>query len=182
MASRNVHLVVRTSGDAAELGAAIQPEIRQIDPAQPVYQVQTLDALLREHVSGTRAVAVVMALFSVLGLVLSSVGVYGVVAWSVAERTHEIGVRMALGARGSEVLTMVLRRGMLVALAGITAGTAAAYLLARALAHLVYGVAPADVAVFTAVPLLLASVALAASWIPARRAARVDPMVALRFE
>ena len=153
-----------------------------MDRAQPVYQIETVEELLRDQVSGTRLVAALMGLFSVVAVLLAGVGIYGVVAWSVAERTHEIGVRMALGAARSSVFSLVLRRAMLLAVAAVAAGAAAAYALARVLASVIYGVSPTDAGVFTGVAALLAMVAFAATWIPARRATRVDPVEALRWE
>ncbi len=180
MASRSVHLVVRAAGDAANLAGAVQSQIHQLDRTPPAYQVETLEGLLRGQVSGSRALAVLTALFGVLALVLAAVGIYGVVAWTVKGRNREIGLRMALGAQRATVLALVLRRGMLVVLAGVAVGTAGAYALARALASILYGVAPTDPEIFLAIPALLAAVALAAVYIPARRATRVDPVLALR--
>ena len=126
--------------------------------------------------------AILIGLFSGLSLVLAAIAVYGVIAWSVTERTHEIGVRMAVGAEPGHVLRMVIVRGMAVALAGTVAGAALSYALARTLAGLVYGVSATDTATFATAPLLLMGVALAAAYLPARRATLVDPVRALRSE
>ena len=179
---RSVHVLVRTSPDSARLAQAVQAEIHQIDPAQPVFQVATMVRLIRDHLAGTRSVGAMMAALSLLALLLASIGVYGVMSWLVTERTHEIGVRLAMGARRTHVLGLVLKRGLRVAVAGVTAGTLAAWGLARLLRDLILGVAPTDPAVFVSVPAILIVVTIVAAWLPARRATRVGPMVALRCD
>jgi len=177
-----VHIVLRTAGDPRALIAAAQAHVRVLDPEQPVYQVKTMDELAKDRLFGLRAIAVLMAIFAGIALLLAAVGVYGVVSATVTERTHELGVRVALGASQRAVTGLVLARSLLITAAGVGVGLAAAFALARVLRNLVYGVAATDPLVFTAIPIVLAVVALLAAYLPARRAARVDPLVALRYE
>jgi putative ABC transport system permease protein len=175
-------LVIRTAGNPAGLAAAVTRAVREIDPGLPVAKVKTLDALLYDSVAEPRAQTFLLSLLAALALVLSAVGVYGVLSYSVAQRTREIGLRMALGAGAGEILRQLLREGLGVVLAGIGAGLFGAFFLARLLASLLYGVTPRDPWTFVGVPLVLLGVALFATWIPARRATRVEPVVALRYE
>jgi putative ABC transport system permease protein len=177
-----MHLAVRAHADPAALVHAVESEVRHLDRELPVYQVETLSQLLNDEVTGFRYIALLMTFFGALALVLASVGVYGVMSYAVSERTQEIGVRIALGARKRDVLALVFRRAMGIALAGVAVGVAAALALARVLAGLVFGVSATDAATFAGVALLLAAVALMASYIPARRATKVDPITALRYE
>lgn len=156
--------------------------MREVDPALPVSDVKTLDALLSDSVVEPRANAFLLALLAALALVLSAVGVYGVLSCSVAQRTREIGLRMALGAGAGEILRQLLREGLAVVLAGTAAGLLGAFFLAKVLASLLFGVTTSDPLTFVGVPLVLLAVALVATWIPARRATRVEPVVALRYE
>jgi putative ABC transport system permease protein len=153
-----------------------------VDPDMPIYDVKAHSQVIHDSVTGVTYVAVMMSVLGVMALVLASVGLYGVMAYAVTERTHEIGVRMALGARTRDVLQLVLRRGIALTAIGLTIGLALSYGLARLLASLIVGVAATDLATFGGVMALLAFVALAASYIPARRAARMDPLAALRCD
>jgi len=144
--------------------------------------VRTLEELTAQTLVPWRFSTTLLGAFAALALLLASAGIYGVTSYSVSQRTNEIGLRMALGAQPRDVLWPVLRRGMSVSFAGITAGLAGASYLTRFLVTQLYGVSPTDVSTFAAITVLLAGVALAASYIPARRATRVDPMVALRYE
>ncbi|HEV7668452.1 MAG TPA: ABC transporter permease [Thermoanaerobaculia bacterium] len=175
-------LVVRTAGSPTGLAAAVTRTVRQIDPALPVADVKTLDALLADSVAEPRANAFLLSLLAALALVLSAVGVYGVLSYSVAERTREIGLRMALGAGAGQILRQLLREGLGIVLAGIAAGLLGAFFLARVLASLLFGVTTRDPLTFVGVPLVLLAVALIATWVPARRATKVEPVVALRYE
>jgi putative ABC transport system permease protein len=173
---------VRASGAPLRLVSAVTAAIRSVDAEQPITLVSTLEALRRSEALGIDYVAVWMGVFGLLALALSSVGVYGVMAYLVSEQTHEIGIRMALGAPRENVLGMVFRRGMLTAAAGLAAGLAAAYALARLMASLVWGVTATDPATFLAIAAALIAAAALAIYIPARRAMHIDPIVALRYE
>jgi putative ABC transport system permease protein len=175
-------LVVRAASDPASLAAAVRSKVQAVDPNQPVYDVATMEERFSQAVAPQRFNALVMAIFAVMAVILAGVGVYGVMAYSVTRRTHEIGVRMALGAQRQDVLKLVLRQGALLVAFGIGLGVAGALALTRSLSSLLYGVKPTDPLTFVGVALVLISVALMASYIPARRATKVDPMVALRHE
>jgi predicted permease len=175
-------LVVRTSGDPQGLVAAVRGAIHEVDPYQPVNGVRTLDEVLGVETAQRRLGMILLTSFAALALLLAALGIYGVLAFFVVQHTQEIGVRLALGARPSDVLRLVVGRGMRLALAGVVIGLAASFGLARLLASLLYGVSPSDPATYALVAALLACVALLACMIPARRATKVDPMVALRYE
>jgi putative ABC transport system permease protein len=173
---------VRAFGDPTRLAPAVTAAIRSVDPEQPITLVATLEALRRNEALGIDYVAVWMGVFGLLALALSSIGVYGVMAYLVSEQTHDIGIRMALGAPRENVLGMVFRRGLLTAATGLAAGLAAAYALARLMASLVWGVTATDPATFIGIALALVAAAALAIYIPARRAMLIDPIVALRYE
>jgi len=177
-----LHLAVRAHADPAVLVRAVESEVRHLDRELPLYQVETLNQLMINEVTGLRYMALLMTFFGALALVLASVGVYGVMSYAVSERTQELGVRIALGARKRDVLALVFRRAMGITLTGVVVGLAAAFALARVLAGLVFGVSATDAGTFMGVTLLLAAVALVASYLPARRATQVDPITALRYE
>jgi putative ABC transport system permease protein len=181
-ARSNSYLMVRASGDPNSLVATARERIATIDPDMPIYDVQTLDRRISDSMVGLGYVAVMMAVLGAIALVLACVGVYGVMSFSVAERTHEIGIRMALGAQRGEVLRLVLRHGLLLAGIALAIGLPLSLGLSRLLTGLVYGVSVADPATFGAVSALLLLVAVAACYFPARRAMRVDPVIALRYE
>ena len=172
-------LVIRTSGDPAAFAAILRREVQALDQDQPVYNVRTMDNVVANSL-GTRRVS--MQLFAVFGcaaLLLAALGLYGVMAYSVTQRTREIGIRMALGAQRSDVLALVIRQGMTLTVTGVLVGLAGAFALTRLLASLLFGVAATDPLIFVVIPLLLLCVALVACYLPARRAARLDPTVAL---
>jgi putative ABC transport system permease protein len=177
-----VNLVVKTSGDPAHLAAALRQTIRAVDPAQPVARLATMQEHLANVLATERFGAVLMGLLAALGLSLAMLGLYGVLTLAVSQRTGEIGLRMALGARGGDVLKLVLRQGMKLVLLGVGSGLVGALVLTRAMAGLLFGVSTTDPVTFALVALLLVMVALLACYIPARRATKVDPMVALRYE
>jgi putative ABC transport system permease protein len=160
--------------------ADVRREVAAIDPEQPIYGVQTFDEIVADSFGQPRFRATLLGGFGLLALGLAAIGIYGVMAYSVAQRTREIGIRMALGAAGGDVLRLVLRQALRLSVVAVAAGLAASVVLARGLASLLYGVRPIDPATFGGVALLLFAVAALAAWIPARRAARVDPIDALR--
>ena len=175
-------LVVRTDLDPAALAPAIRGAIHSLDRNIPLSEIQTMDHVVSEANGQSRFYLVLLGAFATVALVLAGVGIYGVMSYSVSRRTHEIGIRMALGARGRDVLKLVVFQGIVQALAGVAVGLAGALALSRLMAGLLYGTRPTDPATFAAVVSVLSAVAVAASYIPARRAAKVDPMVALRYE
>jgi putative ABC transport system permease protein len=179
---RLASLVLRTQGDATAFASAARSKIASVDRDQPVFELESLQTVISNQVLGLAYVAVMLAAVGVIALVLASIGVYGVMAYSVTERTHEIGVRMALGAQQREVLRLVLKRGILMTAIGLLIGLPLAIGLAQLLADLLYGVSSADFATFGGVTLLMCVITLGACYVPARRAARVDPLVALRYE
>jgi putative ABC transport system permease protein len=173
---------VRTAGDPLALGPAVRAAIRAVDREQPVTELQTMERAIHNRAIGLNYMAVLMGVFGLLALALSAIGVYGVMAYMVSEQTREIGIRMALGAERENVLAMIFRRGMLTVGAGLVVGLPAAWGFARLMASLVFGVAANDAATFVAIPLALVSAASLAIYIPARRATKIDPIVALRYE
>ena len=175
-------IVVRTAGDPLALAAVTKKALADIDPDQPVSNIRTMKEVLDDSLGPRRFPMLLLITFSLLALVLAAVGLVGVVSYSVAQRTHEIGIRMALGARRTDVLRLVVSRTMLWVAVGVGLGLIGSVSLRRLLAGLLYGVSPTDPVVLGAVSVLLAAVALLASYIPARRAAKVDPLVALRWE
>jgi putative ABC transport system permease protein len=179
---RLVDLVVRTSGDPRARAADLRKLISSIDPAHPVYDVQTLEQALSDSIAPRRFNTLLLEIFSGLATLLASVGIYGVMSYAVTQRTQEMGVRMALGARQWQVVRMVVRQGAAIAVIGVLVGIGAALWLTRLMTALLYEVRPGDPATFALVSLALLSAALAACWIPARRAARVNPVEALRYE
>ncbi len=176
------HLVIRTALNPSVITSAVRREVAALDKDQPVADVRTLDQLAAEPLAQRQFLMVLLGVFAFLALALAAVGIYGVMAYSVAQRTHEIGIRMALGAEQRDVLKLIVARGLLLAVAGVGAGLAAAFALSRLMAGLLYGVRPSNPATFAIVSVTLVTVALAASYIPARRATKVDPMVALRYQ
>jgi putative ABC transport system permease protein len=175
-------LVVRTSTDPKSMVVAIKNEILAADPDQAVYNIQTMEQLLSESISLRQFSMMLLIIFASLALTLAAVGIYGVISYSVTQRTHEIGVRMALGAGRHDILKLVISQGMTLALAGIAIGVGASLALTRLMASLLYGVTATDAATFVSITAILLGVALVACFVPARRATKVDPMIALRYE
>lgn len=174
-----VTLVVRTATDPASMVAAIRREILALDKDQAVFNIATMEQLVADNIALRRFSMFLLGLFASLALILAAVGIYGVIAQSVSQRTHEIGIRMALGAQASDVLKLVVRQGMSLTVVGIVVGLAGAFALTRLLANLLFGVGATDPMTFLWIPALLAAVSFLACYIPARRAAKLDPIKAL---
>jgi ABC-type antimicrobial peptide transport system permease subunit len=176
------YVVARTSSDPATAAGAIAREIHALDPTIPVYDIRSMQDRLNDSLARQRFAAIMLGAFAVFAMILAAVGVYGVMSYLVTQGTHDIGVRIALGAQRSSIVTLVVRHGMELVAAGIMAGLIGAAALTRVMASLLFGVSAIDQVTFSAVPLILAAIALLATYVPARRATRVDPMVALREE
>ncbi len=179
---RVMTVVVRTATPPMSLVPAIRGVLRRIDKDQPIAKISTMDQLVANSVAGSRFTTLLLSAFAGLALGLACIGIYGVMAYSVAQRTHELGIRMALGAHPANVLRMVIREGMFLAAGGIIIGIGGALVLGRVLQSLLFEIKPTDAATFVTVAIVLAAVSAVACWIPARRATKVDPMVALRHE
>jgi putative ABC transport system permease protein len=177
-----LYLVARTSSPPADRIAAAAAALRALDPEQPLAEGGSVEETLDAALSEPRFNLVLVCIFAAIALLLALVGIHGLIAYSVGRRTREIGIRMALGARADEVVALVGRSGARLALAGVALGTVSAWLLARAMAGIVYGIAPTRPWTFAAAAAFLLAVSSAASYFPARRASRVDPIVALRSE
>jgi putative ABC transport system permease protein len=175
-------LVVRTVGAPLALASAVEREVRQLDPDQPVADVRPMDTVMDQAVAGARFNTVLLTAFAAIAFVLAAVGIYGVISYDVTERTHEIGIRLALGAQPGNVLKLVVGQGARLAVYGIAAGLAAAWGLTRLMVTMLFGVKPADFYTFAAISGLLGAVALGASYLPSRRAMALDPVAALRHE
>jgi len=174
--------LVRTKGDPAAVVPALRREVASVDKDIPLYNLRTMEQVLSDSLSRRRFQMVLVAAFAGVGLLLAAVGIYGVISYTVAQRSHEIGVRMALGARTGNILRLVVGQGLWLALAGVGLGLVGAFALTRVLTSLLYGVTATDPLTFACVSLGLLGVALLACLLPARRATKVDPMIALRYE
>jgi ABC-type antimicrobial peptide transport system permease subunit len=175
-------LTIRAAGDPMSLAAAVRRETRAIDPDQPIGAIRTMEQVLSESVSEPRYRTGLLGLFAPVALILAGVGIYGVVAYTTALRSREIGVRLALGAQSKDVLKLIIGQGMRLALAGLLLGLGGALSLTRVMKTLLFGISATDPLTFAVIALLLMVVALVACWLPARRATKVDPMNALRSE
>jgi putative ABC transport system permease protein len=180
--SNALMLAVQTTTPPETVISAIREQVRLLDPDQPITNVRTMDDLLGRSLSSAKFSLWLLGLFAGLGLLLAAIGIYGVMVTAVAQRTHEIGLRMALGAQGRDVLWLVIRQGMLPVLIGVGVGLAAAVGLTRLMSTLLFEVSATDPLTLAVITVLLTIVALLACYIPARRASRVDPLVALRYE
>jgi len=179
---RAMAVIARTGGDPSVVAQSMRSVVRSVDPNQPVSRIVSISALVEERFAGDRLLTQIAGFFGALALFLAAIGIYGVMAYSVSQRTQEIGVRMALGARSIDVLRQVVRQGMGMVLAGMLVGSAGAIVMAKLLAQFLYGIQPTDPLTFAAAFLVLSAASLLACAIPARRAAGVDPLVALRYE
>jgi putative ABC transport system permease protein len=174
--------VIKSRLEPAGLTAAVRSQVAEFDPSQPIYNIRTMEQIRDESVATEKLNLTLLILFASVALVLALVGIYGVMSYAVTQRTREIGIRVALGAKSADVLRLVVGQGMLLAGAGVAIGLAMAYGLTRLMSALLFSVKPTDPPTFAAVTVLLVMVALVACWIPARRATKVDPLVTLRHE
>ncbi|MGA9771258.1 MAG: ABC transporter permease [Blastocatellia bacterium] len=180
--TQSMSLVVRAASDPANLTPIIRREVQAVDPAQPIYSIESMESVIATSVSDRRLNMMLLGIFAAVALVLAAVGIYGVLSYTVSQRTHEIGIRMAVGARPSDILKLVVRQAMSMALAGVAVGLVASFALTRLMSSLLFGVSATDPATFALISIILTGVALAACFVPARRATKVDPMIALRYE
>jgi putative ABC transport system permease protein len=180
--SARMGVVVRTAADPQSVVLAARQAVLAVDKDQPVYGVKTMNELMDEALFGQRLSAGMMGVLALVALALAVVGIYGVVAYGVTQRTHEIGIRMALGAKTGDILRLVLRQGMRPVAIGLAIGIAGAFGVSRLLTHALFDMNASDPATFAATPALLAAAALVAIYVPARRATRVEPMKALRID
>ena len=180
--TRRINLLTRTDVEPMSLTSAVRGQIAALNKDQPVFNVRTMDEIVAQSIAPRRFSMLLLAVFAVVALALASIGIYGMMSYSVAQRTREIGLRMTLGAQQGNVLRLVIGHGMKLALAGVVLGVVAALALTRTMSNLLFGVSATDPLTFVAIALLLAFVALLACWVPARRATKVDPMIALRYE
>jgi putative ABC transport system permease protein len=179
---REMNLVIRAAVDPSSLAVAAQTAVSAIDPDQPLASVKPMSRLFADSVAKPRFNYLLLSVFAAVALILTLAGVYGVMSYAVAARTREMGVRIALGAQRQDVLKLVIRQGMEPVIAGVAIGLACSYALTRAMSPLLYNVSATDPAIFIGVAALLALIALSACYLPARRATKVDPVVALRAE
>lgn len=175
-------LMIRTTGDPAAVAASVRQAVRATDDEQPVYKIETMDEALSASLAGRRLSAMLTGLFALIALLLATIGIYGVISWSVTERTHELGIRLALGAKAADVFKLVIGYGMKLVLTGVGIGLITSLVVTRLMKSLLFGVDASDPTTFAFIALLLILTAMLACWIPARRATKVDPMVALRYE
>jgi putative ABC transport system permease protein len=175
-------LAVRTASDPNSLITAVQSQIWMVDKDQPVFLIRTMRQLVSDSISEWRFQMVLLGIFGALALILAAIGIYGVMSYAVTQRTHEMGVRIALGAHRRDILKLVVGQALRWLLAGVAIGLTGAFALTRVMSSLLYEVTPTDPVTFVGVSLVLAGIAVLASYLPAQKATRVDPMVALRCE
>jgi putative ABC transport system permease protein len=179
---RWMYVVARSDQNTATLAEHVKKQIWSVDKQIPATKLKTMTDVMATSLAAQRFNMTLMGIFAAVALALAAVGIYGVISYSVTQRTHEIGIRMALGAETRDVLRIVLGQGLLLAGAGVGIGIAAAFALTRVMSSLLFGVSATDPVIFVSIPVILALVAIGATFIPARRATKVDPMLALRYE
>jgi putative ABC transport system permease protein len=175
-------MLIKASSDPNQLIAAARQQVKELDPEQPIYDIRTMDEIRAESVAPERLNLTLLSLFAGIALVLAIVGIYGVMSYTVTQRTHEIGIRMAIGAQTWDVFRMILTQGMSLALIGVGIGLVGAFVLTRLMATMLFGVEPTDPVTFSVIAVLLTVVALLACYLPGRRATKVDPVESLRYE
>jgi putative ABC transport system permease protein len=180
--SYNSVVYLRTAADPGTLSEAIRREVQAVDQTIPVFGIQTMDEVVARSLAARRFALEILGIFAIVAFLLACVGIYGVMAYAISQRTGEIGLRMALGARRGDILRVVLNEAALIVIAGVGAGLLGSLLLTRFLQNLLFDIKPTDPLTFGALTILLAGVALLASFIPARRASRIDPLIAMRHE
>jgi ABC-type antimicrobial peptide transport system permease subunit len=179
---RTLSVLVRSDGEPTALAGSVRQAIERVDPALPVFWVSTLEEVILQQTQGDAIMARVMAVLGIVALLLSVIGVYGVMAYNVQQRIQEVGIRMALGAEARDVVKLMMRQGVVLAGVGMTLGLGLALLATRGLSNFLFGVSPFDLGIFAGVTGVLLGAAVVASFVPALRSARVDPNVALRLE
>jgi putative ABC transport system permease protein len=182
LSNLSLSLVIRTSSAPGGLSETVRESVRSVDPDLPVYSVQTMKEIMSVSVGQQRFAMALLGVFALIALILSSVGIYGVMSYSVSQRTHEIGIRMAMGARERDVLRLIIKQGLMLTFSGMAIGLAGALVATRFMSFLLFAVSPTDPLTFAGITLLLGTVAMLACYFPARKATRVDPMIALRYE
>jgi putative ABC transport system permease protein len=175
-------LVLKAKHSPLALAGAVRDAVRQVDPQQPIGDLMSLDQALSRSTAARRLSMTLLTLFAALAVLLALIGIYGITAYTVTQRTRELGLRIAIGARPAEVVGMLLRENLLLVIGGLVLGMAGAALATRALRTMLFGVSTLDAVTFVGAALILGGVAMLATYVPARRAARIDPMVALRYE
>lgn len=178
----SMYVLVKTPGDPLLMTDLVRRELSLMDPDVPLTDIETMEGYVDQALAGSRAMGRLLTVFSAVALFLSAIGIFGVMSFSVVQRLREIGIRMALGAKGGDVVRMVSRQGLNLSLMGVALGLVAAFGLTRLMASLLYGVSPADPITFGGVAVFLVAVSFLATWIPAQRATRVDPVIVLREE
>jgi putative ABC transport system permease protein len=179
---RAMYLVIRTGPTSSQLAAAVRGEVGALDKTLPIFNVKPMERVVAERMSPKRLATFMMAVFALLALVLAGVGIYAVMSYAVSQRTHEIGIRMALGAQARDIFKLIIKQGLTLTLVGLGIGLVGAYGMTRAMAQILYGVTATDPLTFVGISLLLGLVAMLACYVPTRKATKVDPMVALRCE
>jgi putative ABC transport system permease protein len=180
--SSGMTVIVKGTSDPNQLVASVRQQVKAVDPDQPIYNIRTMDEIRAESIAPERLNLTLLSIFAGIALVLAIVGIYGVMSYAVTQRTHEIGIRMAIGAQAWDVFRMILKQGMTLALIGIGIGLVGAFALTRLMRTMLFDIAPTDPLTFGLIATLLTTVALVACYLPGRRATKVDPVVSLRYE